>query len=468
MLLSLLGVLSYGILSLLVSFFIITIVSYTSNVLLGRILKLPVNPESSSITALILFCILPPVTSLSEAGIIALVAFFAMASKYLFVFRKKHVFNPAAFGAVVMPLIFGLGATWWVGSLAMLPVVAVVGFLIARKIHRFALVLSFIAAAVLSIGFTSFNAGLIVITPAGIGQLLLEIVTSWPIFFFGTIMLTEPLTTPATKKLQIIYGVIVGFLFGSSFHVGPFYATPEFALIIGNLFTVLVTPAPRIFLRFKEKVQLTPDTYHFSFELEKPFAFTPGQYMEWTLPHENSDKRGIRRYFTIASVPTEQMMSIGVKIAENSSSFKKALLTLTPGSRMVASQLAGDFTLPKESQKKLVFIAGGIGITPFRSMIQNLVATSEKRDIALMYAANTEKDFAYTDLWKQAESIGLRTHYFPGTRITPEYLAQNISDYKERTFYISGPGAMVHAYKELLSKAGVGQASIVTDYFPGF
>lgn len=471
MLLSLFGFLSYSIWSFLASFFLITILGYTVNELFGKILNLPLNPESSSITCLILYCILPPITTFEEAGVSAVAVLAAMASKYFIVWRGKHVFNPAAFGAALIALMLGVGATWWVGSLEMLPIVLPLGFLIVRKIHRFPMVLTFIAASLVSIMTTVVSQGAIPLTPEAIGMGIVSIFASWPILFLGTIMLTEPLTAPATRNLQMVYAGITGLIFGSSFHLGPLYASPEIALLVANIFSAAINPTPRLILKLKERVQITPDTYHFSFETPKALAYASGQYMEWTLSHENPDVRGSRRYFTVASAPSESVLSIGVKIQEKSSSFKKALLALKPGERIVAAQLAGDFTLPKDEGKRLVFIAGGIGITPFRSMVQHFVNRGEKRNTVLFYAANTESDFAYKPLFEKAREVGLKTVYLPKDTagyLTPERIKEEVPDFSERMFYLSGPNAMVHAYKDLLSKLGVSQRNIVTDYFPGF
>lgn len=457
--LSLTGSLSYSVWSLIASFFLITVLGYTTNELFGKILKLPLNPESSSITCLILFCILPPVTTWQEAGFSAIAVLAAMASKYLLVWRGKHVFNPAAFGAFVMPLLFGVGAIWWVASPAMLFVTLPLGLLVVRKIHRFVMLGVFALTAFLAITYVQSAVS------------LWEIVASWPIVFFGTIMLTEPLTAPATQRLQMVYAGIAGVLFGSSFHLGPIYASPEFALLAANLFSVFVNPTPRLIVRLKERSMVAKDIYHLSFETPTPLLFSPGQYMEWTVLHEAPDNRGVRRYFTVASAPGEKVISIGVKIAEKSSSFKQALLKLVPGDRIAVAQLAGDFTLPKDAAQKLVFIAGGIGITPFRSMAQHCITRGEKRDAVLFYAANTESDFAYKPLFEKAREAGLKTVYLPKDTtgyLTPERIKEEVPDFSERTFYISGPNAMVHSYKEMLAKLGVSTRNIVTDYFPGF
>ncbi len=102
-------------------------------------------------------------------------------------------------------------------------------------------------------------------------------------------------------------------------------------------------------------------------------------------------------------------------MSERSSSFKKALMELHEGVVLSATALAGEFTLPKEASRKLVFMAGGVGITPFASMLRHLMAGGEKRDIVLVYAASNEKDFAYHDLIDAAQAkLGLRAVYVAG------------------------------------------------------
>ena len=81
------------------------------------------------------------------------------------------------------------------------------------------------------------------------------------------------------------------------------------------------------------------------FETNQKMDFTPGQYLEWTLEHPDEDSRGIRRYFTIASSPTEDTFRIGIKFYPHPSTFKQALLGMKEGSSMVASGLSGDFVL---------------------------------------------------------------------------------------------------------------------------
>jgi ferredoxin-NADP reductase len=271
--------------------------------------------------------------------------------------------------------------------------------------------------------------------------------------------------------LQIIYGAFVGLIFAPQVNILSIYSTPELALLLGNIFSYIVSPKGKYVLKLKEKIQIAPDVYDFAFALDKSIKFRPGQYLEWTLAHEKPDNRGNRRYFTISSSPLEQDLKIGVKFYENSSSFKKALLSMQAGDEIVASQLAGDFVLPKNNKKKLVFIAGGIGITPFRSMIKYLVEKNEKRDITLFFSNRNASGIVYQDVFLQAkEQLGITPVYSISDLtgpITKEMIIKEVPDYIERIFYLSGPRGMVLAFKNILNEIGVSKTHIKTDFFPG-
>ena len=427
----------------------------------------PTNVESVWITALILALITSPVSSGSVSGIAFLlyVSAWAMASKYILAPGKKHIFNPAAFGVALASLTAGESATWWVaGNLWLLPVVFVGGVLIVRKLRRADLVWSF-AAVVLT---------LTALTAQG-GNWLVPIVATLEhsaFFFLAFVMLTEPLTMPPGRTLRVMYGALVGLLFIPAAHIGSFYFTPELALLAGNLFAWAVSPKGRFMFKLVERKKLGTGVWEFAFATASPMRFKPGQYLEWTLPHQNSDSRGNRRYFTIASSPTEGEVRMGIKFYEPMSSFKRALARMQAGDIISASHLSGDFVLPRNPNKKLVFIAGGIGATPFRSMVQYLLDRGERRDVDLFYAARNRAELAYQDIFDRAAAeLGVRVNYQigdEGGRVSPELIKAQVPDYRERTFYISGPRGMVEEFKAALRAAGVSRWKIKTDYFPGF
>lgn len=451
-----LGKIAYGGEAHIFSLALLIGVCWISNAFFAWLFKAPANIESWTITALILYFIVLPVTTTDHAIVALLVGFLAIASKFIITINKRHIFNPVAIGAVAVGLL-GMGnVLWWVGTPFMLPFVAVLGFLIVRKIRKFTLLFSFLGAAIATI---------LIIEPTT----LVQNIISWPLVFFGTIMLTEPFTLPPRRKEQIAYGIIIGVLFIVPYHFANIYSTPELALVIGNLFSYALSFKKRLMLTLKEKKEVSKETFEFSFASDSSFNFLPGQYFEWTIPSQNMDTRGNRRYFTIASSPTEKDIKLGIKFYTPSSTFKNDLQALPVGGMISAGQLMGDFVMPKDPSKKLVFIAGGIGVTPFRSMIKYLVDTNQKRDIVLIYGVKEEAEIAYKEILEEAERvIGLKVFYLVKDFLTKEIIAREVPDFNDRIFYLSGPNVMVENAKKILISSGIKRSSIHTDYFPGF
>ncbi len=469
------GILPFDPTALAFSTVLIVAVCAVTNWVFARVFEAETNIESVYITALILTLIISPISASNHAGVgfLIFVSVWAMASKYLFAIGKKHIFNPAAVAVVLTAFLINQPATWWIGgNLALFPLVVGGGLLIVRKIRRFDLVLSFAAVAFATIIATSASSDYL----TAINQTLLH--SSF--FFLAFVMLTEPLTTPPTAVLRVLYGAIVGFLIAPNIHIGTFYLTPEIALLVGNVFAYVVSPKGRYMLTLTAIEQVATDVYDFVFTPDRGFSFRPGQYLEWTLGHSHPDDRGNRRYFTIASAPTEKSVRLGVKFYSPSSTFKRALAAMKVGSKISAAHLAGGFVLPKKNDTKLVFIAGGIGITPFRSMIHYLLDKREARPITIFYANKTQADVAYKDILDRAKTeLGIKTIYslsaektivpdMINSPITGDLIAREVPDYRERTFYISGPRAMVEAFKHTLIEMGISRFKIKSDFFPGF
>ncbi len=469
------GILPFGPAELVFSAAVIMAVCIAANWIFAKVFDAVTNVESVYITAFILALIIPPAVATDAAGIgfLIFVSVWAMASKYLFALGKRHLFNPAAFGAALSALLIGRAATWWVGgNLALLPFVLVGGLLVVRKIQRTDLVASFALVALVTSAVT-----------AGQGNAwtaIVQTIIHSAFFFFAFIMLTEPLTTPPNRPLRIAYGALVGFLFAPNVNIGGFYLSPELALLIGNIFSYIVSPKGRYMLTLKRIEEAANDAYDFVFSPDRRFSFAPGQYMEWTLAHDGSDNRGNRRYFTLASAPTESTVRLGVKFYPKASTFKQTLAAMKVGDRISAAHLSGGFVLPRNKKKKLVFIAGGIGITPFRSMIRYLLDKGEQRDIVVLYSNKAPDDIAYGDILERARTeLGVRTVYavtdgnasssgvYAG-KIDAGLIMRQIPDYRDRTFYISGPHAMVEAFEKTLKDMGVSRFRIKSDFFPGF
>lgn len=474
--LSVAGNLNYNAVDILLSAGILLASCYVINRVFAFIFDAPTNPESSLITALILALIIPP--TFSNFGILFLLAAagLAIASKYIINIGEKHIFNPAAIAVALTALGPRQHATWWIGTSVMLPIVIVGGILIIRKIRHTEMFLDYLLA-------TTFATVLLSVLNNSNPLIALKfMVLTSAVFFLGFVMLTEPYTSPTTKKHQMIYAFIVGVLVSPQFHIGNYYTSPEVALLVGNLFAYIVSSKAKLFPEFIDKVQVANNTFDFIFQPDKKLAYQPGQYMEWTLPHTHTDSRGARRYFTLASSPTEKELRIGIKFANKGSSYKAALLNFTPENTIVASQLSGDFTLPKDTRKKIAFIAGGIGITPFRSMIKYLVDKEEIRDIVMLYSARSEKDLAYKDVIEQGRRLVgvkslyvitdrdevIRSQYSYKAKINQHLIKKAIPDYKDRIFYISGTHDMVISIERTLLDLGLHERHIKKDYFPGY
>lgn len=472
---SLFGLLHFNPLLLVVSVLLLVVVCLPTNYIFSKTFNAPTNFESVYISALILALIISPIKSVADVPLLVWAGILAMASKYIFAINKKHIFNPVAVAVTLTAFGFNGSASWWVGTGIMLPF-SLLGFLIVRKIRQYDLVFYFMVASLLTMfGLSLLQGNNLLIT-------LKQIVLSSPIFFFAFVMLTEPLTSPPTKLLQSLYGCLVGILYAPQFHIGSFYTTPELSLVFGNLFSYLVSPKYKILTTVRQKLQIAPDMIDFLFVPEKKLAFSPGQYMEWTLPHKNMDSRGSRRYFTIASSPTEDTLRLGIKFYANGSSYKKALIALDNQTPIAGAQLSGEFTLPKDPKKKIAFIAGGIGITPFRSMIKYLIDTNQSRQIVLFFSNRTVDEIVYYDVFNQAATqLGIKTVYTltDTTKLPPNWqgrtgridakmIASETPDYMERTFYLSGPHAMVSAFEQVLLGMGIPKKHIKIDFFPGF
>jgi ferredoxin-NADP reductase len=451
-------------------------VCWVTNHLFATLLRVPANAESVYITAFILALILPPTTAANLPGVAGLIlaSFVAIASKFVLTFHQKHIFNPVAIGVAASALALDQPATWWAGgNLPLAPLVLIGGLLVTRKVQRLDMVGVYLLA----------NLGVTLAT-SRFGQYdeaLTQSLLYSPLFFAGFAMLTEPLTSPHAKGARLVYGAIVGALSSPNVHVMDFYLTPEIAFLVGNIFAWIVSPKGRFKLTLVSVEEMAADCYDFIFASNRKVGFRSGQYLDWTLDVANPDNRGNRRPFTIASAPTEIEIRLGVKFYPGASAFKRALAKMQPGDVIYGSHLAGEFTLPRDNDAKLAFIAGGIGVTPFRSMVQELLDKQTPRPIVMLYGNNTGDEIAYAELFDQAErELGIRTVYAVADGPPPDrdnvhqgfidaaLIEREVPDYNDRTFYISGPRAMVVRFQRLLNDLGVARSRIKVDYFPGY
>jgi ferredoxin-NADP reductase len=211
------------------------------------------------------------------------------------------------------------------------------------------------------------------------------------------------------------------------------------------------------------------DTFSFVFAPEEPLQWKAGQLLRYVLNHANPDDRGVERFFSIASAPHEKHVMVTTRFAPKSSSFKKALRKLRPGDAIEAHDLEGDFVVD-DSEKTFVFIAGGIGVTPFRAILLDLDHNKKPLNVQLLYA-NRDNDFPYR---KELEALRTRHPEFridyvvSPNRIDEKSISQLVPDIEEPMLYVSGPEPMVESMDEILKKIGVPEERIKNDFFPGY
>jgi ferredoxin-NADP reductase len=221
-------------------------------------------------------------------------------------------------------------------------------------------------------------------------------------------------------------------------------------------------------LTLVSKEHLIDNIWAFRLQASEPLAWTAGQFVRVELPHDNADGEGTKRWFTNSAAPYEGILQITTRITD--STFKQALAKLEPGS--TALQLldppSGDF-IWQETALPIVFIAGGIGITPFYSILKQRVHDGQTLDITLIYASRTADVPFRTefDQWAAANP-GFTVAYLPGVPLKAEQLIQSYPALRTSLVYISGPEPIVEDLGDDLIAHGVPQANIKQDFFPNY
>jgi ferredoxin-NADP reductase len=205
-------------------------------------------------------------------------------------------------------------------------------------------------------------------------------------------------------------------------------------------------------------------------ESSTPLSPIAGQYFHYVLPHENADNRGTERWFTNSAAPSEGYIQISSRIdTEHGSSFKRTLNDLEIGDSIDADGPEGSFTIDDFS-KHYVFVAGGIGITPFRSIL--IEARNKKQPLkATLLYGNRTHDIPFEDelddIAQHNPDISIKYVIEP-ERINAELVNQYSSDSSECMIYISGPEPMVKSLDKELKSVGVDEKIIKLDDFPGY
>lgn len=224
-------------------------------------------------------------------------------------------------------------------------------------------------------------------------------------------------------------------------------------------------------LKLTGKRHETPDVESLIFQPDEPISWQAGQFLHYTLHHEPTDERGSDRWFTISSSPNEDFIMISTRFTtKNSSSFKSKLQRMRTGDEIEAEGPEGDFVVDNIEQPK-VFIAGGIGITPYRSILLDLDHNSKPLNITLLYANRAKDNVPFK---KELDSLSqkhpeFKIHYiYTPQRVDKETIKKYVPNLNKPLFYVSGPEPMVEAMGETLKKMDIPESHIKQDFFPGY
>jgi ferredoxin-NADP reductase len=233
-------------------------------------------------------------------------------------------------------------------------------------------------------------------------------------------------------------------------------------------------------VKLLKKEDIADGTMAFHFEKPERFAFKAGQNGDFTLinPPETDDE-GNKRTFSIAIAPGEQDIMIATRMRDTA--FKRVLKDMPVGTPVELDGPYGNFVLHQTATTPAVFLTGGIGITPVKSIIEH--ATKEKfpHRIVLFYANKTPQDAAFLS---ELESLTKETPQFTFvpvmTRVNPqkwdgeighintELLDKYVKDITTPIYYLSGPASMVAVMRQILISAHVNEDNIRTEEFPGY
>jgi ferredoxin-NADP reductase len=231
----------------------------------------------------------------------------------------------------------------------------------------------------------------------------------------------------------------------------------------------------------KEKHEVARDTLLVVFDLlGQEVDFRPGQYFWVTLldpPYD--DEKGPRRHISVVTSPTERGV-LGLCTRLRDTAFKRSLRELPVGTEVDVEQPKGTFVLPQETDRPYVFIAGGIGITVFRSMLRYIADNGLPHDVTLVYSNRDRESTAFLDELLELERtlpnlrLVLTMTDDPGwdgetRRIDAAFLGDHFEHELDLyTYLVAGPPAMAEAIEQVLRDAGVPDEQVRADRFSGY
>ena len=239
-------------------------------------------------------------------------------------------------------------------------------------------------------------------------------------------------------------------------------------------------PIYKTILRRKEDI--ADGTMAFHFEKPEGFAFKAGQFGDFTLINPvETDAEGNIRGFSLASAPYEADLMFATRMRDTA--FKRVLKTMEIGTEVSLDAPYGSFTLHNNSKIPAVFLTGGIGVTPVRSIVLQAAHDNLPHKIFLFDSNRRPEDAAFLNELMEAQEknpnytfIGTMTEMEKSSQdwdgetgyITKPMLVKYVGDLTLPIYYIAGPAAMVTAMRKALNEAGVDDDNIRTEEFSGY
>jgi len=240
--------------------------------------------------------------------------------------------------------------------------------------------------------------------------------------------------------------------------------------------------APSFICKLKDRKEVAEDTMSFRFEKPSRWTFKAGQYLDMTLldPSE-TDSEGNVRSFSIASAPHEETLMVATRMRDTA--FKRVLKTMPYGTAVKIEGPSGDLILQNDSARTAVFLAGGIGITPFRSIVHWAAKEKLPNRIILFYSDRRPEDAPFLvelqSLEKDnpkyeliASMTDMEKSYRPWNGetglIDQGMLGRHLKGAASPIYYIAGPPALVKGLHEMLSKTGLSDNDIRAEEFSGY
>lgn len=228
---------------------------------------------------------------------------------------------------------------------------------------------------------------------------------------------------------------------------------------------------------FIKRTPLNDEVQTNFFAKPEGFDFYAGQYLRWILPDDNADERGTSRYFTNSSSPTEEFLSISTKRGQ--STFKNKLFSLVEGDELDFFGPLGNLFVNTSDNTPKVMLAGGIGITPFRSILKYANDQKLLLPLVLLVSFSLKSEVIFYDELKEIEANNknIKVVYtltkeeaegFDNGRIGEEMIKKYAPNFEDSTFFIVGPPVMSQAMTETAEQMGVPEEKIVRENFTGY